>query len=312
MTTMRHAAARQRRSLSFMADQRLARAPAGLLCLALALATTGCLQEQPTALTVNGNVTTVRIAAGGGGISGVCYVQNTVSFRPEGIMDLAMANHYAFFPEVQNRLPPTSQVIGGTPADLRPETSHIIVEGVDISLSIDTTTEGGPFFEQGGTFPTSAFEPTYMVIDAGGLEYGRFNIMPRFIGQFLQQIWADWDDDRKYTALQRVIVKATLVGHKADGTPIRSNEIEYPIDLCWGCLISVPDFGVGQDGGSELFYAPCTQLLVINPFLAPPCVMGNDEYVQCQLYCSQCRAQDIDPGIGAGAIGCDERFCPTN
>jgi hypothetical protein len=74
-----------------------------------------------------------------------------------------------------------------------------------------------------------------------------------------------------------VIVGVRVFGDTLGGREIESSELTFPIFVCRGCLVSYPSIAVDPDtrecvGGEE-------------PADPPPCVVGQDDPVDCR-YCS--------------------------
>lgn len=274
--------------------------PRGSLAALLLLATTlvGCDQANPVSLNLNGNILAAREAVGPG-VVGECYPDGGGRYRSHGTLDLMVFNKYDFFPEVLNKMPPTTNITGNNIEHLRSDAATVTVTGALMSLDLNKAT--GPL--AGWNPPASLlswYVPVAGSIQAQQLWRGRFPLVPSTLGEQLRARFAQ--DPKRYTTLQRVVVNVSVEGEMADGTVVRTQEIGYPIDLCWGCLVSldVVPAGVGVVD-PEQQYAFCSQKSVAADFI-PPCVAGNDEYVPCGYYCYFCDLMG----------NCDDRFCPSN
>jgi hypothetical protein len=75
-----------------------------------------------------------------------------------------------------------------------------------------------------------------------------------------------------------VIVGVRVFGDTLGGREVESSELTFPIFVCRGCLVSYPSIAIQPDtgacGGGE------------EPSGAPPCVIGQDDAVDCR-YCAE-------------------------
>ena len=271
-----------------------------LLALALCALSVaaGCTHENPNSLLLSGNVIALRQNVGVG-VVGECYPLGTTQLRSHGTLDLMAQNTYEFFGLVRNLMPQTLAASGNGLAELRADSSTVFVSGAEMSIS----------FDAGSTGPLKNFalkpSATWYVPATGTVESGldaiiRFPLITSAIGEQLRTKFKA--DPNRYTTMQRVVVNVKLEGEMADGTVIQTGTISYPVDLCWGCLLHLPtaEAGVGLKSPEEQ-YAVCSLKQIASNYV-PPCVIGNDEFLPCAMYCAMC---DLEGS-------CDDRFCPPS
>mgnify|MGYP006928160522 FL=1 len=268
-----------------------------LLLVGTAAQLTGCTHENPLSLELEGNLAMIRLPGAGAGVTGQCLPQGETQFRPTGVFDLMVTNRYEFFPRIENKLPETQAISGMGPESLRLDASTVTVEGAAMTLELDTTSPGPLKVTGALKWRTSWYTPFVAQIEAGQFVGSAFTLIPSDVGQLMKKQFGDFADRR--TARQQAVVKVRLIGRMADGTTVESNTIAYPVDLCWGCLVSLPVSipGVGVD--PALQYLACSSKSI--GAFTPPCMPGNDEYLPCQFYCAMC---DLDNT-------CDDAVCPT-
>jgi hypothetical protein len=268
----------------------------GMVWIAAALST-GCTHSNPASLALNGNILATRLAVGIG-VVGECYPEGTGRYRSHGTLDLMVANEYHFFPEVENLMPATTLITGNGAQQLRADASTVTVTGAEMTLQFN---KSGPLsnFNPPASL-TTWYVPVSGIIKATGVWRGRFPLIPSNLGEALRAAFAA--DPNRYTTSNTMIVSVAVEGEMQDGTVVKTQVLKFPVDLCWGCLVSLPVAapGVGVVDGADQF-AWCSQKLV-DAFFIPPCVPGNDEFVPCAYYCHVC---DIDGN-------CDDRVCPAS
>ena len=75
-----------------------------------------------------------------------------------------------------------------------------------------------------------------------------------------------------------VIVGVRVFGDTLGGREIESSELTFPIFICSGCLVSYPTIAIDQASGA------CSS--AEEPSDPPPCVVGQDDAVDCR-YCAE-------------------------
>ncbi len=267
------------------------RAALALLLVAATLTTVGCTHENPLSLQLEGNLLMVRLPGAGVGITGQCIPLAEQNFRPHGVMDLMVTNSYEFFPRIENKMVLQSQINGAGAQQLRLDSHTVTIEGAEMTLVANTST--GPL--SGAPLQNSTWNMPFSIqVEPEQIAGTRFTLIPPNVGDELRARF-----EGQYTATQRIEVHVKVYGKMADGTEVQSNLLKYPVDICWGCLVSLPVAieGVGVD--PEQQYLTCSSKVVGLNF-TPPCMPGNDEYVPCQFYCYMCDQDN----------SCDDKFCP--
>jgi hypothetical protein len=283
-------------STSGQRRQRLGLQTAAVALLVVAVGT-GCTHSNPVSLSLNGNILATREFVGAG-VVGECYPEGNGRYRSHGTLDLMVANEYHFFPEVENLMPDTTIASGNNVQQLRSDASTVTVTGAEVSLSFN---KSGPLanFNPPASL-TTWYVPVAGLIQAAGVWRGRFTLLPSNLGEALRAAFAA--DPNRYTTSHSLVITVAIEGEMQDGTVVKTQSLKFPVDLCWGCLVSLPVAtpGVGVVDPADQ-YAWCTQKEV-NPEFIPPCVPGNDEFVPCSYYCHVC---DLD-------ATCDDLVCPAS
>mgnify|MGYP007106916982 CR=1 FL=1 len=302
-----------------------------------AMLTTGCVQQNPTVLQFIGNAVVLRQPGGGGGLMpGTCIVDQSQFFRTIGTMDLLIALQYDMYPELANNLQPTANVSGNLPQHLRADASLITLQGVETTVrvrrdnagpygatnALPTTTATSPGWAREAAtdgsstqfFTRTAYVPMTRSIRSLERGIGRFPAIPPEFGEDLRRAWFIDDGVNfkdRYTTTVPVIIKFQVEGMMADGTVVRSQPVEYAVNLCWGCLLFLPTTQPGvEDVDPVNLYQQCSNKQMTVEDFTPPCIPGNDEAIPCGFYCATCQANEsLDTDTGA-EFKCDRRFCP--
>ncbi len=206
-------------------------------------------------------------------------------------------NEYVFFPQISNLLEPTAKISQTKTKDLRGDASLISITGANIEMSFSKTSS--PFAST--QVQKTWWVPFFTTVKAKNTTTSRFSLLIPNVGETLRKDWAKLPPAKRYATTQTLILKIFIEGKMQDGEHVRSQAVEYPLKVCWGCLVNVGNVfpGVGLD--PEKQYGVCNAKQV-DPEFNMPCTVGNDEYVPCGLYCSIC---DLDQN-------CDSKYCPSS
>jgi len=270
--------------------------PALLSPCLLALCLTGgvaCNPANPTTLQIAGNMIPDQK------IGTQCFARVGGQLRGDGLLDLAIGGDYPFYAQIDSLLLDTKAVSGNGEESLRPIASNISIKTIHVAFEL--TTKGTPFASNVSTLKTKWDLPVDAVLKAGASAVVPFSLVPGdpARGGGWRTRWAAFG--KRYGYTQTVLAKISAEGTMADGTPVLSEDFQYPLTLCWGCLLSVP--------------MPKASAEVIDPFQectkfgsdgSLPCRPGADDFVACGLYCKMClEAKTLDP-----VNKCDDKFCP--
>ena len=193
----------------------------------------------------------------------VAKPDTTVVTLATGTLDVAFASSYTAFVLVGNQL--TQR---GSREQLRTETSRVSLRGAEVTL---TTLDGkslGNYSTVGTGFVDSASgdTPAYAAMSV--------NLIPPALGT-----------NPAVRAAKVVLAKIRVFGDTLGGTAITSSELDFPINICDGCLVRYPAsaYDVGLPAGSAYLCSRGTSMTA-NADTAP-CMTGQDEAFSC-TFCS--------------------------
>lgn len=187
----------------------------------------------------------------------------TVVTLASGTLDVAFASSYTAFLLVGNQL--TQR---GSREQLRTETSRISLRGAEVTL---TTLDGktlGNYSTVGTGFVNSASgdTPSYAAMSV--------NLIPPALGA-----------NPAVRSAKVVLAKIRVFGDTLGGAAITSSELDFPINICEGCLVRYPAsaYDVGLPAGSAYLCTTGTSTTATAD--TPPCVQGQDQPFSC-TFCS--------------------------
>jgi len=145
----------------------------------------------------------------------------------------------------------------------RTETSRISLEGATVTL---TDTQGAELtsftsLTSGFVDPGSGSSPGWGLASVTLID-------PKTIDALRTQI--------PKGGTKKLVAHFKVFGHTLGGNSIESNEAQFPIDVCYGCLVFRPADAL------------CSQLADVGSVKAP-CVAGQDEPIDCRL----CYPRDV-------------------
>lgn len=180
-----------------------------------------------------------------------------------GVMDLAFTREYWGGLLVGN------QLVGRGSADvLRAETSRFRAEGAEVEIE----TTGGELVNS-FTVPVSGFadpgrgtEPGWGVVHAVLID-----------GATGEALASSFAEGQRSPVVGRVVVVVKVYGRTLGGQELETGEFRFPINVCYGCLVSFP-----PDATDPLLPTPnCANVGSASADL--PCFLGQDEPVDCRL-----------------------------
>jgi hypothetical protein len=198
----------------------------------------------------------------------------TGSLLASGTLDLSFTSSYTATLLVGNQL--TQR---GSREQLRTETSRITLRGAEVTLTTldNGQTLGGRSFSTVGTGFVDAAAgdiPSYGVMSV--------NLIPTPLGLSI--------------AVEKppvVLAKIRVFGDTLGGTAITSGELDFPIRVCRGCLVSYPA-SAAETAGATAPYLCSRATTAAAATAAAPCVTGQDRPFSCTL-CSSASDVCRDP-----------------
>jgi hypothetical protein len=227
----------------------------------------GCVEDQSMLFVRQAQA---RVASGATG----CTVESSPSslFITEGTLDLAFRTEYTAALLVGNQL-----VARGNSSQLRTETSRVQIEGAEVKLEDGATVVWGPFTVPGSGFvdPATGATPSFGLTETIliGSAYGN-------------QLIKNFDK----TVVKRLTSVVKINGKTLGGSEIQSNEWRFPLSVCYGCLIVYPP----DANDPKLAQQPnCGLPAGTGTTVTPPCVLGQDDAIDCRLCKTSIRPQDM-------------------
>ncbi len=218
---------------------------------------------------------------------------NTNTFVSRGVLDVSLGKQYLMYPIIQNQLGNSEDVrikpaaVGGGGAQGN-GLGDVLVEGNTVLLREATVEfelpEGLPL-----AFPSELTIPVSGSIAPGATYAPSLELVsPELADLLVNQI--------NQRGLQvAMLVRLKFFGTTASGTEIESTEFTYPLDVCFGCLISynIDSLTTLPDGRRTCDPAD----LVLNADQEDPdeptdvCHLGQDAPVDCRV-CRTAKASD--------------------
>lgn len=273
----------------------------GITAGALALLA-GCqVAGNPDAIRIVGNAVAIRQDK----TANICFPNQSNVYRSFGTLDLAVSsatfNRYVYYAQIENLLEKTNIVSQQTSQTLRSDSSSISLNKMTAELV--TQPPKASLLSAAKKSKVAWTQP----IDINVKPAGIFIATVPIITQDIANEWATIYRSKatRYSSADNLVVRVVLSGAMADGTPVETAPVEYPLTVCWGCLLNIPVFKIGPDVKPEDQWKFCSKLTPSTDYLRP-CIVGQDDYVDCADYCGQCTAkQTEDP-----KLACDPKFCP--
>lgn len=184
-----------------------------------------------------------------------CLVDLTTTggiFLSGGTLDVELTTTYIGYVLVQNQLVPR-----GSKDQLRTETSNIQITQAQITIE-----------DVSGTGITSYTVPGTGMATVGDTGYLGAILIDPTTGASFQKLLAGATKGTQKLLVSRVKVFGRTLG----GTEIASNEVAFPINVCYGCLIT---YHPGPTSDCEPSADATTEEL--------PCRIGQDDVVDCRL-----------------------------
>jgi hypothetical protein len=208
----------------------------------------------------------------------VAKPDNTAVMLPGGIMDVRFTQSYTAFLLVGNQL--TQR---GSREQLRTETSRISLRGAEVTL---TTLDGKAI----GNYSTVG---TGFVHNASG-------DVPSYAAMAVNIIPSALATSDAVLNAGTVLAKIRVFGDTLGNVPITSSELDFPIRVCDGCLVTYPSTAADPAAPAGT-YKCSTAASTVTTDEARPCVVGQDQSFPCTA-CSAaldlCRDPALNPSYG--------------
>ncbi len=273
----------------------------GALCAVAGLS--GCAVEgNPNTIRIVGNALALRLDA----TANMCFPATGALFRHFGTLDLAVGrvafNNYIYFAQIENRLSDTNTTNQSTIQQLRSDAASITLHTMTGEL-VSVTPLKGSLIAKAKLSKAAWSVPFNVEVKPGSTTVATVPIIPAAVSNEWANLFAA--APTRYSAIETAVIRIRLIGAMADSTVVETAPVEYPVAVCWGCLLNIPTFKIGPDITPKDQWKQCSMLKPSSDYKIP-CVTGQDDYVDCGHYCQMCTAIQ-----GEGGTACDPIFCPT-
>jgi hypothetical protein len=244
----------------------------GCLVSGLAVHLSACVHDNSTLYIQNVLAAQYQMSAGGQGCG---YAADpTLPFIPSGILDVSLKLQYDAVFMVGNQMVPQSN-----PNQLRTETANVTIQGAVVRITDSAGNQLSTF-----TRLTSA-----TLNAATGNMPGWAPVATTIIDQSTLENDAAIKNLGTAGGYVRLVTYTRFFGHALGGQSIESDEFEFPVDVCSGCLIGFLNSPstLGADGGvaAGLLSPNCLPPVTTSgtSSMAPPvpCTPGQDLPVSC-------------------------------
>jgi len=257
---------------------------AGLSLLSAGIAFMSACQHDDSSLFVQNVLFPTPVTAG----QSCTYTADpNQTFLPRGTLDVAFGRfQYDAWYLVGNQL-----VAQENSQQLQTETSTINIEGAIVQ---DTDAPGNQLdsftvYTSGSVYPGTGTVPGYTSISA--------TIASQTA---VKALTTEKAADLASGGTTTLVTYVKFYGHTLGGTYVESNNFEYPIDVCDGCLIGFSQSEATSCSANGVTVAPKTPNCLTPSSSAAsqpvPCVVGQDTAIDC----SQCQEVPACRGAYAG------------
>jgi hypothetical protein len=176
----------------------------------------------------------------------------TAAHLSHGIVDGLLRDNYS--PEF---LVGSTLIARGNPSTPDSETARIEIQGAIVQVvdpATNATLENNTVLTSALVEPASGAQPSYTALGATIMDAAA-------IAHF-----------RTGTGTRIALVYVTFFGQTLGGQTVQSNQYQFPVDVCFGCLVTVPPGAVSGYCQGKVPLA--------SPNVA--CAPGQDQYSDCQ------------------------------
>ena len=178
-------------------------------------------------------------------------------YMPQGHVDAAIATSYSPWFLIANQLSAR-----GSTEEVRAETSRVTIQGAivrvvdpaDGSVQMDNTVLTSAALD-----PSAGTTPSYVAVSVTTMNSAA-------LAHF---------DPAKGNPARLAVAYVRVFGQTLGGQSLESNEFQFPISVCHGCLVVIP-----VDARSTGW---CTQAHPASSSVVTPCQVGQDQPIDCSL-----------------------------
>jgi hypothetical protein len=262
---------------------------AGLALISGGLAFTAACQHNDSSLFVQNVLYPTPVASG----QSCIYTNNPdQSVLSSGALDVTLTQEYVAEFLVGNQL-----VAQENSQNLMTETSTINIEGAIVTVT-DAAGNQLDFFKSltsGTVYPSTGSTPGYAALSATIISQKATNLVA-----------GTGNGNLPSGSTITVVSYVKFYGHTLGGTYIESNNFEFPVDLCAGCLINYSGSSLSECNGIALKQPNCLGSSSTSTSLPVPCAIGQDFSIPCSA-CSGsavCRGEYPD-GLPQACLSLD-------
>jgi hypothetical protein len=202
----------------------------------------------------------------------VAKADTSDGFLPAGTLDVAFTSSYTAFVLVGNQL--TQR---GSREQLRTETSRISLRGAEVTLTTLDGRELGNYSTVGTGF-----------VDASAGD------VPAYASMAVNVIPAALGNSDAVRNAKVVLAKIRVFGDSLGNASITSSELDFPINICTGCLVRYPSEARDPSVDPKEPYKCTTAATTTQTTAVAPCVQGQDAPFAC-TFCSAAYPLCRDP-----------------
>jgi hypothetical protein len=192
----------------------------------------------------------------------------TEPYINSGSLDISLDGAYWAEFLVGNQL-----ISQSSPNQLQTETSDVNLQGAEVRV---TDGEGNPILSfttlsAATVFAASGGTPSWSLLGVRIIDSDVIQASPDLLA--LPTLYAQGTYD-----VVRIITYTKVFGKTLGGRYVESNEFEFPVDVCWGCLVT---FSAADE--DPCYLEPNCRLgsVATSTTSSVPCIIGQDDPVDC-------------------------------
>lgn len=185
-----------------------------------------------------------------------------------GVLDLALTTEYRGGLLVGNQLVPRANA--DRPAA---ETNRVRLTEAEVRVELTTGEEIGSFTVPGTGFidPGTGSEPSYGMFLSTLVDSASAKVILDKLGGA---------SGTRSSTVGRIVTVVKVFGRTLGGKEVETGEYRFPIEVCYGCLISFPP----DANDPTLAKQPnCLKASETGSTLEEPCLVGQDQAVDCRI-----------------------------